>query len=306
MKPSQTAETQAKFGPLDWALSAGMALTWGSSFLLIDIAIRNFHSAVVPFGRTGFGVLALMLFPSARKPIAKEHWSRLLVLGFTWMALPFLLYPLAEHTVSSSITSMMNGALPVVVAVVTAIWVRILPSPRRIIAVVIGFSGIALIALPSTSHGTAADTKGILLLIVALLSYAVAINVARPLQAIYSPANLMLHVEVVAFILSAPFGLWGITQSKFDLASLGALALLGVLGTGFAFVLFALLNQRAGTMRSMIPTYFTPVVGAILGTAFNNEPLLILSVVGMLVVIFGAWLTSKPELQTSISPTATR
>jgi drug/metabolite transporter (DMT)-like permease len=56
----------------------------------------------------------------------------------------------------------------------------------------------------------------------------------------------------------------------------------------------------------MIPTYFTPVVGAILGTAFNNEPLLILSVVGMLVVIFGAWLTSKPEPQVSISPTATR
>jgi hypothetical protein len=62
MKPSQTAETQAKFGPLDWALSVGMALTWGSSFLLIAIAISNIHSAVVPFRRTGFGVLALMLF----------------------------------------------------------------------------------------------------------------------------------------------------------------------------------------------------------------------------------------------------
>ena len=297
MKTSQTAETQARFGPLDWALSVGMALTWGSSFLLIDIAIRHFHSAVVPFGRTGFGVLALLLFPSARKPIARQHWPRLLVLGFTWMALPFLLYPLAEQTVSSSITSMMNGSLPIVVAVVTAIWIRALPSPRRISAVIIGFAGIALIALPSISHGTAADAKGILLLIVALLSYAVAINVARPLQAIYSPANLMLYVEAVAFVLSAPFGLWGISQSTFNLGSLGALAVLGVLGTGFAFVLFALLNQRTGTMRSMIPTYFTPVVGAILGTAFNNEPLLILSVVGMLIVIFGAWLTSKPELQ---------
>jgi drug/metabolite transporter (DMT)-like permease len=163
MKISQTAETQARFGPLDWALSVGMALTWGSSFLLIDIAIRHFHSAVVPFGRTGFGVLALLLFPSA-------HWPRLLVLGFTWMALPFLLYPLAEQTVSSSITSMMNGSLPIVVAVVTAIWIRVLPSPRRISAVIIGFAGIALIALPSISHGTAADTKGILLLIVAFLA----------------------------------------------------------------------------------------------------------------------------------------
>lgn len=192
MKTRQTAETQDRFGPLDWALSVGMALTWGSSFLLIDIAIRHFHSAVVPFGRTGFGVLALLLLPSARKPIAREHWSRQFVLGFTWMAIPFLLYPLAEQTVSSRITSMVNGGLPIVVALVTAFWVRTLPSRRRIVAVVIGFGGIVLIALPSINHGTAADSKSILLLIVALFSYAVAINIARPLQAIYSPANLML------------------------------------------------------------------------------------------------------------------
>ena len=306
MKTRQTAETQARFGPLDWALSVGMALTWGSSFLLIDIAIRHFHSAVVPFGRTGFGVLALMLFPSARKPIARQHWPRLLVLGFTWMALPFLLYPLAEQTVSSSITSMINGGLPIVVAVVTAIWVRTLPSTRRIVAVLIGFGGIALIALPSINHGTAADVKGILLLIIALLSYAVAINVARPLQAIYSPANLMLYVEIVAFTMSVPYGFWGISQSEFNLGSLGALAILCVLGTGFAFVLFALLNQRAGTARSMIPTYFTPVVCAVLGTAFNSEPLLALSIVGILIVIFGALLTSKPEVPKIISATPTQ
>jgi drug/metabolite transporter (DMT)-like permease len=45
----------------------------------------------------------------------------------------------------------------------------------------------------------------------------------------------------------------------------------------------------------MIPTYFTPIVGTILGKVFNNEPILWLSVVGMLIVIVGAWLTSLPE-----------
>jgi drug/metabolite transporter (DMT)-like permease len=70
-----------------------------------------------------------------------------------------------------------------------------------------------------------------------------------------------------------------------------------VLGTGFAFVLFALLTKRTGTVRSMIPTYFTPIVGAVLGKLFNNEPLLWISVIGMLVVIVGAWLTSLPEKQ---------
>ena len=72
------------------------------------------------------------------------------------------------------------------------------------------------------------------------------------------------------------------------------------------FFFFATLSKISFTERSMIPTNFTPVVDAILGTSFNSEPLLAHSAVGMLVIIFGAWLTSKPELQASISPTATR
>ena len=274
-----------------------MALTWGSSFLLIKIAIHDFDSSVIPLGRTAFGATALLLIPSARKRIATKHWPRLLALGFVWMALPFLLYPLAEESVSSAITGMMNGGLPVVATVITAIWVRSVPSPRRMLAVLVGFSGIALIAVPSMREGSTADVKGISLLLLALLSYAVAINLARPLQAIYSPATLMLHVELVALALSLPFGLWGISRSAFAWPALGALALLGVLGTGFAFVLFALLTKRTGAVRSMIPTYFTPIVGTVLGKVFNNEPIMWLSVAGMLIVIVGAWLTSLPEHQ---------
>ena len=295
MKPNSTAETQSSFTSLDWLLSVGMALTWGSSFLLIKIAIRDFDSALIPLGRTAFGAAALLLIPSARKRVAREHWPRLLILGFVWMAFPFFLYPLAEETVSSAITGMMNGGLPVVVTLVTAIWVQVMPSPRRIVAVLVGFSGIALIAIPSISDGSTADTRGIVLLIIALLSYAVAINIARPLQSAYSPATLMLHVELVACAISLPLGLWGATHSTFSWPALSALALLGVLGTGFAFVLFALLSKRTGAVRSMIPTYFTPIVGTILGKVFNNEPILWLSVIGMLIVIVGAWLTSLPE-----------
>jgi drug/metabolite transporter (DMT)-like permease len=49
----------------------------------------------------------------------------------------------------------------------------------------------------------------------------------------------------------------------------------------------------------MIPTYFTPIVGTVLGKVFNNEPIMLLSVLGMLIVIIGAWLTSLPEKQIS-------
>ena len=74
--------------------------------------------------------------------------------------------------------------------------------------------------------------------------------------------------------------------------------MLGALGSGIAFLLFGTLLTRTGTVRAMIPTYFTPIVGTFLGVLFNDEKVLSLSLAGMLIVIFGAWLTSRPDSTT--------
>ncbi|MGA0766239.1 MAG: DMT family transporter [Ilumatobacteraceae bacterium] len=288
-------DTNLQFGWFEWLLALGMALTWGSSFLLIDIIIRDAPATFVPFGRSFFGMVALFFVPGSRQKIDRRHQPRLLILGLIWMALPFLLFPLAEQTVASSIAGMMNGALPVVVAIITAIWVRKAPSLQRIFAVVVGFIGIFLIAAPSIRDGGSADVKGIVYLTLALLCYAVGLNIARPLQAIYSPATLMLRVVALSTLLSAPLGIVAMRSTTFSLGMIGATVFLGALGSGFAFLLFGTLLKRTGPVRSMIPTYFTPIVGTFLGVLFNDENILMLSIVGMLIVIFGAWLTSRPE-----------
>ena len=86
-----------------------------------------------------------------------------------------------------------------------------------------------------------------------------------------------------------------IKPTTFSIGMIGATVFLGALGSGFAFLLFGTLLKRTGSVRSMIPTYFTPIVGTFLGVLFNDEKILMLSIVGMLIVIFGAWLTSRPE-----------
>ena len=289
------ADTNLQFGMVEWLLALGMALTWGSSFLLIDIIIRDAPTTFVPFGRSFFGMVALFFVPQSRETIDRSHRPRLLILGLIWMAMPFLLFPLAERTVASSIAGMMNGALPVVVAVVTAIWVRKSPSIQRMTAVVVGFLGIVLIAAPSIKEGSSADLKGIIFLVLALLCYAVGLNIARPLQAIYSPASLMLRVVAISTIISAPLGLVAMTRATFSLSMIGATIVLGALGSGIAFLLFGTLLKRTGPVRAMIPTYFTPIVGTFLGVFFNDEKILLLSILGMLIVTVGAWLTSRPE-----------
>lgn len=289
-----------RFSGLDWFLSIFLALTWGSSFLLIAIAISDIDPFIVPFGRSLLGAAALAFFPGARQSVPGRHWPRVALLGLIWMAVPFLLFPLAETTVTSGVAGMINGALPAVMAVVTAIWVRRAPSRRRISAVALGFAGVFLIVLPSVRMVSAqgesvADTRGVACLVTAITCYALGANIARPLQAQFSPARLLVRVQFASALWSLPLAAFNFSSSEFSWSAIGSLFVLGVMGTGVAFVAFGTLLERTGIARAMIPTYFTPIVGVILGLTLLDESVTLLSVLGMSMVIVSAWMTSHPD-----------
>ncbi len=288
-------DTGLRFGPPEWGLTAVMALVWGSSFLLIAIAIDDVEPAVVPLARVSFGALALALVPRARRLLPRHEWPRVVTLGLVWMAIPFLLFPLAEQTTSSAVAGMINGSLPVMTVFVTALFTRTRPSGYRIAAVTIGFVGIALISIGSLGEGGGADVRGIVYLILAVLSYAVAVNISAPLQRRYGALPVVLHIQIAAILWTLPAGLQGLEESTITLEAVAALAVLGALGTGVAFAVYGVLLARTGPVRGMIGTFFTPIVATVLGVAFRDERLGALAVVGMLVVIAGAAMTSRPE-----------
>ena len=296
--PRKAATT--RFGIQEWSFSILLSLTWGSSFLLIAIAVDNLDAALIPFGRALAGGLALSFFPGAREQIPIRHWPRIGLLGLVWMALPFWLFPLAERTVTSGVAGMVNGGLPVVMACVTAMWVQRLPNLRRVAAIALGFVGIVTVTLPTIRIEARigepkGDALGMAYLLIAILCYAVGANLARPLQAAYSPARLLMRVQLAAALWSVPLAVPSVARSSFTLGSILAVLTLGVIGTGVAFVVFGTLLERTGITRAMIPTYFTPVVGLILGAIFRDEHIAIVSVLGMCIVIFSAWMTSKPD-----------
>ena len=129
MSSASINEHELHFGPSEWSLSVAIAIMWGSSFLWIAIAIDHVSAPVVPLARCTFGALALACFPSARRMIHRHDVRRFAVTGLVWMAIPFLLYPIAERTVNTSITGMMNGGLPVVTTIVTAMFTT--PNAQR-------------------------------------------------------------------------------------------------------------------------------------------------------------------------------
>jgi drug/metabolite transporter (DMT)-like permease len=164
--------------------------------------------------------------------------------------------------------------------------------------VLIGFAGIALISFSSVSgdeEGASADVRGIVLLLIALLCYGIAVNIAAPLQRKYGSLRLMLWVESFALLWSLPLGIPALFDSQFAWSALFALLALGAVGTGLAFAVYGVLLGRSGTVRGMIGTFFTPIVGVVLGVLFRDEHIRWPAIVGMLIVVAGAVMTSRPD-----------
>lgn len=282
------------FGPTEWGLLAFVAGVWGSSFLLIAVGLDAFAPGVVTFGRILFGMLGLAVVPAARTPIDREDWSTVALIGFTWMALPLSLFPIAELYVDSSVAGMINGSVPLFAALIAAFLLRTRPGRTHAMGLVIGFVGVVAISLPSL-HGADASPLGIGLLLVAVVLYGLSANLAVPLQQKYGGLAVMWRVQLCALAMTAPYGLASLPASDFAWDSFVAVVVLGLLGTGWAFVAMTNLMGRAGAARGSVAIYLTPVVAILLGVVFRDETVAVLALGGMVLVLVGAWLTSRPE-----------
>ena len=122
---------------------------------------------------------------------------------------------------------------------------------------------------------------------VALVCYAFSANLAVPLQQKYGGPALMLRVEIVGAVLTAPLAVWGLGDSEFKWTSLLAVLVLGIVGTGAAFAVMAVVLGRVGATRGSIVTYLMPPVSIMLGVVFRDEHIAVTSLVGMAVVLAG-------------------
>ena len=289
---TSTGTNTDEFAPRDWAMLAAVALTWGASFLFIDIGLDAFHPAVVGFGRIALGAVALSAVPAAHAPIEPADRARIAFLGLIWMAIPLTLFPVAEQWVSSALAGMLNGGMPIITAVVaTGLGLR-RPGGAQIGGLAIGFAGVAMISGPSLAIG-GDEALGVGLILVALVCYAFSANLAVPLQQKYGGPSLMLRVEAVGALLTAPGAAWGLRSSEFRWSSFLAVLVLGVAGTGVAFAVMAVVLGRVGATRGSTVTYLMPPVSIGLGVAFRDDHISGWALAGIVVVLFGAYLVNR-------------
>ena len=282
------------FGLSEWALLTSIAMIWGASFFFIEIGLEAFAPAVVAFARIALGAAALAAFPRARRPVDRADLPRVALLGIVWMAVPLTLFPLAQQHIASSVAGMINGATPLATAVVAAVLLRHMPGRWQLAGLAIGFLGVVAISLPNV-RGADAAPHGVALVLLAVILYGFAFNLAVPLQQRYGSLPVLLRAQLIAALAVAPFAAVGIPDSTWSWTSALAMLALGAVGTGLAFAAMTSLVGRVGGPRGSVSVYLVPVVAILLGVLILGEHVAPLALVGTALVILGAWLTSRSE-----------
>ena len=278
-----------------------LALIWGSSFLWIKLADRGFPPAEVTFARLALGSAVLfpvVLIRREQMPRSAPVWGQIVVAALFANAIPDLLFAVAEQSVGSATAGIINATTPLW-TVLLALAVRHQKSVTgwQGAGLIVGFGGALLIFSPWHS-ATGVASAGGLECLGASVSYAISFIymdkflARRGLSPIALSACQLLAAALL-LALALPFS--GARAPHIGAASLAGLAVLGVLGTGVAYVLnYQIIASEGATVASTV-TYLLPVVAIVLGVVVLGETVTISVLAGIALVLAGVALSRRPE-----------
>ena len=283
------------------ALVAALACLWGSGFFWIRLSLLGLSPLQLTFARLALGALVLLgvIVATSRQlrvqpPALLGH---LAVAALLANAVPYTLFAFAEQTVASSTAGAINATTPLWTAlIVLAIGSETRPGRRRVAGLALGFVGAVVVLEPwsATQIGTVA---GLIACGAAAASYGVSyVYQARFIANRGVPpivlAAVQLSAAAVLLGLTLPFG--GTQPLTLSPVVLAAIGVLGVLGTGVAYVINFELIARGGAVAASTVTYLVPVVAVALGVAVLGEPLAWTLPAGLVLVLAGTALVTRP------------
>lgn len=290
-----------------WFLLCVMALTWGSSFILIKKALLVFSPLQIGAFRVGLSglLLAIIGLPAIRKMKFKTIlWVA--AAGFFGNFLPMFLFPIAQTRVGSSLAGIINSLEPIFVLFLGFLFFGIRSRYTQIIGAVIGFIGAAALLYFSEVNSEGSQVWYSLLMVLASASYAVSALIikdklqhVRSLHISSSVFSIWMFPSFVILIFTGFFRDFEFNNET--LQALGFLSILSVVGTAAAIVLFYKLIQDTSAVFASTVSYLLPVV-AVLWGVLDGEEFTIWYVLGALLILIGIYLIREKKKKPQVTP----
>jgi len=276
-----------------WVLFAAMCVIWGIPYLLIKVAVDELAPATLVLARTGLAAILLLPVAFARgyvRPLL-ALWRPLAVYTVVEICVPWLLLGVVEQHLSSSLTGLLVASVPLVGAVLGRFGAAQEPlGARRLVGLLIGLAGVGALVGFEVGGG---DAGAIAAVAVVAIGYAVGpMILARSLSD--QPAMGVVAVSLgLAAVLYLPAGLAEAPHHWPSAGAVAAVAVLAVVCTAVAFLLFFALIAEVGAARSVVITYVNPAVAVLLGVLVLGERFSVATAAGFALVLAGSVLATS-------------
>ncbi len=262
--------------PKHWFVFILLGGIWSSSFLWIKIAVQEVGPITLVAFRVLFGLLfglAVILVQRPQLPRALKDWFPVLLLGIVNVAIPFFLISWGEQAIDSAVAAILDATVPLFTIVIAhlALHDDKMTVPK-VLGLLIGFAGV--VVLMSKDIGASAGS----LLGQGAVVLASAFYAGSSVYARKSTENMPGIMRSVGPLISSTAVMWLFTffiERPMRIPHLPitwiALLWLGILGSGFAFILSYYLIHEIGPTRTTMVTYLFPLGGVILGVSFLGE-----------------------------------
>lgn len=284
----------------DWLGLLALGFMWGTSYVFIKIGVQTLPTFTLIAARLGIGlaVLATVVF-AAHEPLPRSPriYGHLVVMAIINIVLPFALITTAERSVDSALAAILNGAVPLFVIVIAALFLHDEPiTVNRLAGLGVGYAGVVILVSRSLGAGTSDSSLfGELALLASTALYGAGAVYARRnvrglrpmIPALFQVGFAFVLVSLIALLFEQPFTV------SWTVDAVGAVVWLGVLGSGFAYLVNFRLLSRIGATRTSLVAYLLPVVGIVAGAIVFRETVDARVIIGTAFVIGGVALVNS-------------
>ncbi|MCU1320759.1 MAG: EamA/RhaT family transporter [Acidobacteriaceae bacterium] len=275
-----------------------LSAIWGASFLLISLTVQSFPPPWVALIRTACGSAFLwtVLLVRRRSLPPRRLIVWLLLVALFNNAIPFVFFAIGERIVPSSIAAIFNATTPIWTLLLSLTFLRQKAESSTIPGVLLGFFGVILVVY---SHGAASPGTsvrsyliGIMFIALASCGYAIATILAKTKLVGLDPIGLATTQLSLACLMIIPVALLGPHPAVILRSSVLAGIVLGVFGSGLAYLLYYSLLDRISSTRVVAVTYLLPIWGLFWG-AIAHESITPTAYLGVAIVILGLYLLNR-------------
>jgi drug/metabolite transporter (DMT)-like permease len=269
-----------------------LAFIWGWSFLFIKVAVEGMTPPTVAFLRISLGALVLRAWLRWRgvpplRDVQLRRWAA--IVGLVGSAIPFTMLAWGEERISSALTAVLNASTPLFTAVAAAAIVGERLRVLQVAGLLVGLGGVSVAAGLGAADLTDSSAAGALASVGAGACYGLAFALMRAHLLGIPPAVAAAAQLSAATVLLAPIALATSVQSGFDPTwrRLGAVLVLGVVGTGIAYLLNYRVVADLGATRASLVTYVIPIVAVAVGVVVLDEDFQLRILVGGALIVVG-------------------